>query len=419
VTVDRSTGRWRGVTALGFLGVAGGALFGNPGLLLAGMVSAGYAAYARGGSAPPVELRVERTLSDADPDPGDVVTVRTTVTNDADAALPDLRFVDGVPAGLSVVEGAARTYTALRAGGSTTFTYAVEAARGAHQWGDATAYARDASGAVEREAAVETPATTLTCVARLRASADAPLSAVTGRQAGTVTADRPGAGVEFHSVREYRPGDPLSRVDWNRFAETGDLSTVAFDAERMATVVLAVDCRRAAYADADGETAHAVEHAVDAARQLAASLLDDGNRVGALAVGPSVAHLRPGLGRSHRVRLREFLATAPPRAPPDERMYPRHLDEVRRLLDGDVQVVWLSPLVDEFAVSVPRTLVTDGHAVTVVSPDVTRAGTPGERLARAERSLRLTRLRRGGVPAVDWPPDEPLAAALTAAEATR
>jgi uncharacterized protein (DUF58 family) len=49
-----------------------------------------------------------------------------------------------------------------------------------------------------------------------------------------------------------------------------------------------------------------------------------------------------------------------------------------------------------------------GHPVLVVSPDVTGTGSPGARVAAAERRLRLRQLRACGARVVDWDPGEPL-----------
>ena len=38
-------------------------------------------------------------------------------------------------------------------------------------------------------------------------------------------------------------------------------------------------------------------------------------------------------------------------------------------------------MVDDYAVSIPQTLLTDGHAVTALSPDVTVRDTFGQQLA--------------------------------------
>jgi predicted CoA-binding protein len=71
---------------------------------------------------------------------------------------------------------------------------------------------------------------------------------------------------------------------------------------------------------------------------------------------------------------------------------------------GERQIIWLSPVVDRYGVEVARRLESAGHAVTVVSPDMTDDGTAGRRLAAADRRLRLDELRGTGIRVVDWRP---------------
>jgi hypothetical protein len=52
------------------------------------------------------------------------------------------------------------------------------------------------------------------------------------------------------------------------------------------------------------------------------------------------------------------------------------------------------------------------------SPDITKRSTPGGRVASAQRSLRLTELRRLGISVVNWDPEEPLAMALDRTQTT-
>lgn len=412
ILTDRRTNRWRGITTLGFLGLAAGGLFGRPGLLLASVLGLVFAAYARGGSAPTVDIDIERSVDGQLLSPGDTLFVRTTVKNVGDGFLPDVRIIDGVPPGVSVVDGSPRAYTALRAGGSMAITYTVSVERGTHTFEPVTVFARDASGAIERKALVEGPETTASCIPSLPAGTTVPLQEVTGQLAGPVASDIPGEGVEFHSLREYRPGDAPRRVAWDRFARTGELTTIEFNAERMATVIVAIDARPVAYVAAHGERPHAVEFEIEAARKLVAGLLQRGNRVGVIVVGATVKFLKPGMGKAHRARIREFLGREIPPVASDADVGPDVLADIRARLTGGHQIVWLTPISDEFSVGIARTLLTDGHAVTVVTPDVTRSETPGQQLARAERTLRLARLRDVGVRVVDWRPPQPLESAI-------
>jgi uncharacterized repeat protein (TIGR01451 family) len=401
-----ATNRWTGVDGVALLLGGLGVVTRQPGLVVAGVLGVALAAYARSGGRPTVSLAVDRDLSDASPDPGDEVTVTLRVRNTGETTLPDLRLVDGVPPGVEAADPA-RHGTALRPGRSATFSYAVTARRGEHEWGPLRVLARDVAGGFERDVELDCE-TTMRCEPRLEATADLPLRDLTTRYTGRVATDVAGAGVEFYATREYRPGDPQSRVDWNRWARTGELATRQFREERAATVCLLVDSREEAYVAPDEEAPNAVERGVDAASAAVPALLSSGDRVGLATFGPVECWLAPGSGADHRARARRLLATHPGFAstPPGGRFFPSvTLRRLRRRLPADAQVILLSPLSDDYLVTVARRLDAYGHAVTVISSDPTRRGTTGRLLARVERRNRLRRLRRAGVRVVDWGED--------------
>jgi uncharacterized protein (DUF58 family) len=384
-------------------------------VLLSGVVGVAFAAYARTADVPDVQLDVTRTVSDDEPLPGDEVKVLLAVENVGDSMLPDLRLVDGVPDALPVVSGSARLGTALRPGKTAQLSYTVEAERGDHAFEPATVVARDFSGAVEVETEVECE-TTLECVPKLGTTVDIPLRAQTTQYTGRVTTDVGGSGVEFHATREYRPGDPLSRVDWNRLARTGELTTIQFREERAASVVVLVDAREKAYLSPDDEERNAVQYGVDAAGKIVTKLLDAGDRVGLASLGPENCWLAPGAGHQHQARARDLLATHPAFAPipSDEMFYPTtRLKQIRKRLPAASQVVFVTPLCDDFGPEVARRLDAEGHLVTVVSPDPTATETAGQRFARTQRKHRISELRQTGLRVVDWDTDETFGVALT------
>jgi uncharacterized repeat protein (TIGR01451 family) len=407
VTAVRCTNRWRGVAALAVAALAVGVAGKRPLVLLTGVVGVVYAAYPHVVGRPDPDLALDRTVSDASPAPGDEVEVAVTVRNDGDATLWDLRVVDGVPAMLRVTGGTPRHAAVLRPGETATLRYAVAADQGIHRFDPATVLARDPSGGTE----VETTATAETTVESRAGSTAA--GAATDRAAGVHPADEAAAGVEFARTREYRRGDPRSRVDWKRFARTGDLTTVEFRPDRAASVVVAVDARRAAYVGQPDQP-HAVARAVAAAEQVVAGVADAGDRVGVTGFGRGPVWLQPGVGRGHRARARRLLSgpAFAARAPDESTDLDGQLAALRARLGGDAAIVLFSPLADDDAARAARLLAAWGHAITVVSPDPTADEGAGTGLAGVERATRVAALRSAGARVVDWQPDEPLAAAV-------
>jgi len=415
VPARRATGHWRGASVVALLGLGIGALVEQPAVVLAGVVGIGFAAYASSGALPPGEVSIERTVSSARPEPDEAVEVTVAVTNESDRFLPDVRLVDGVPEALAVADGSPRFGTALRPGETASFTYSITARRGIHGFGPAVVAARNLNGTVETERRIDAE-TTLTCVPALRATAaPLPLRRDATQQVGRVGTETGGEGVEFYATREYRPNDALNRIDWNRRARTGELTTVEFREERAARVVLLIDARQSAYVSPTPRDPHAVDRSVAAAGRLYATLAAAGNRVGLAAVGDDDCWLPPGSGVDHETRARELLATHPALAPVPggSRAAPSDWEErFRRRLAGGTQLIVFTPLVDETGAGLVRRLEAYGHPATVVSPDPTADRTAGDRLTRVARTLRTSRLRRAGIPVLDWAPDEPIDAAV-------
>lgn len=412
MTERSDTNHWRGVLVFSTLAVAVGLITEAPSLFLIAGVGVVYAVYPAVTPEPSAEITVSRSLSDPHPANGEHVRVETTVENVGDSPIVDLRFVDGVPPALSVLDGSPRRGTALPAGGSTTLSYTIEAKRGKHRFQPATVVVRDLSGARELETTVGGDVE-IDCTADLNA---APLRPQTLDYVGRVLSGQVGEGIEFDRTREYQRGDAKSRIDWKRFARTNELATVEFRTERSVTVTLLVDARTSAYRST-ADDIHAVGLCVSAAEQLLVTLLADRNRVGLAGFGRAFPWIRPDTGRDHLVRAQQTLASHEafhPTPPGDDDGVGKQFETLRERLPDEAQVILLSPLCDDWIVSAALRLDAYGYPVSVVSPSVVEPDTLGRQFAALERSNRVATLRSGDVPVVEWDPDVPLSRSVAA-----
>lgn len=419
------TAQYDSLVAGALLIVLLGAFLGDPWVVALAAVPLGFVVAGLVNTVPEPEIAVDRTVEPQQPVPADPVTVQLVVRNEGDSPLPDLRLVDGVPEGLSVVDGQRSLATALAPGETDSVTYTVEAKRGSHSFdppqarvrGLATGTYRDIAPSVsgdERFAArlyLETP----------------PTVHETATLVGAVTADTGGSGIEFHTVREYRPGDPINRIEWRRLARDGELTTVNFRERGGLLVFVIVDCRqsgdiglgpgRVAGSDLCRYAADRIVHALDSA----------GHETGVAVLGPTGIPLISAGSSKLQVQTRKALRSV---VDGDDWHGARiNVDTVEgttlseRLLERfkpGTQVVLVTPLGDDVSVTTARQLRAHGHRVTVVSPDTGGRETAGVRLAGARRDARLVQLGRTGAETVDWPRAEPLPVALstTAADQT-
>jgi len=437
-----------GLVAVLLVGAVG-VLTGNDGLLLLALVPLAYVAYGTVGEAGD-SVAVERSFDPDQPRPDERVRVRVRVENTGDRTLPDVRIVDDVPADTDVEEAPALA-TALRPGETATLSYAVRPGYGTYRFGPVTVRSRNAAGTaavtVERTPAADTLDPTA-------AVDEVPLRDRTTPQAGRRPADAAGSGVEFYATREYRRGDPRSRIDWRRLARTGELTTVEFREERATTTVFVVDARPAARRE------NALALSTYAADRGLRVLREEGASAGALALREGIELLaEPGRGPLdvdpfERLDAGEAEATgavtdggsdtgrtsagdgdasrdtdrtgdAPDRPSAGSRAeddwfadqdgaMAAGAEQGRRLaarLPPRAQVVLCGPLLDDEPVAVVRALATLGVPVTVLSPDVTGA-TLGGRAAAAARRARIGEARAAGTLVVDWDPETRLALAL-------
>ena len=416
--------RWRGALAGTLLLTTLGLLYAEARLFAAAAIPLVYVAVgALSSLSGASEPEIERTLEPSSPPPGGEVEVTLTVRNPGESALADVRIVDGVPDELAVSSGSPRRAVALRPGEERTLSYSVVAKRGEYEFGDPAVRARTTSATDRVTTAVEAAGeTALSCT---RAVADPPFGRASPRRVGTHTTDSGGEGIEFHSTREYRPGDPISRIDWRRFAKSGDLTTVRFREERAARTVVVVDARpvarttpSAAYPNGAALATYAGERLYDAltgagvATSVTAVGLDADDVTGdfpaddllwADADGPGSARLvfdaagraadRDDSGHvpTDGTDPLDRMATSPtadgdsPRgADPERGRVAATADggrpaggssdaTTRRLLarlPADAQVVLVSPVADDWPRSLAESLSARGHDLAVLSPDV-------------------------------------------------
>ena len=447
---DERAYRWRtGAVAAGAL-VALGLLYASPLLLAATAVPLGYVVYGAVSSVPAdAAVRIERSFDEATPPPGESVTVRLTVENVSEATLPDLRVVDGVPDDLAVVDGAPRGALVLRPGESATVAYDVVARRGDYAFADPVVRLRSLSAG--RLVTETVPAAGETKLSSLDPVAAPPVGSTTPLRAGTHPTDSGGEGLEFHSTREYRPGDSISRIDWRRFAKTRDLSTVSYRQERAVRVVVVVDARPAGRVRPHPGAPTAASLSGYAAERIYETLVDGDVTTSVAAFGvdgadlsvPTAAGPLPWVDgeRDDATPLARSLFDAVQRVAddpdeggsgpvpaatdtdgphvPSERVTPDGgadaVDVLLAQFPSPARVVVVTPLADDWPVSFVRRLRRRQYPVTVFSPAPTSGGSLGGRVAGHERDVRLTDVSATGASAVDWDRDDPIEVALAAA----
>lgn len=421
-TAGRSR-RFRAAAAATLFLAGVGVAAGEPGVVAASAVPLSFVAYGALDAVPSVDdagLVAERSVSATPVPPGHRVRVRLRLRNDGPRRLHDVRVVDGVPAALSVVDGSPRGVEGLAPGETLVVEYGLTARRGEHAFDPARVRVRGRAGVATATGAVTaTGDRTLDC--RLDAGAP-PLDDQTTRRPGARAGDDGGPGVEFHSVREHRAGDPAGRIDWRGYAKRGELTTVDYRERRARSVVVVVDARRPNRAVAAHGRPTAVERCAYGAVRALTELLRAGDEVGVAVLGRTTDRdglpwLAPGRGTDHRARAvaRCRSACDPATTDTDADATPDLDGQARAVTERappDAQILLFSPLFDDPPVRAVADWRAAGRAVGVLAPDVLAATTVSGQHARTLRAIRLAAAGSTGARTVDWRRGTPLSLVL-------
>ncbi|WP_058993053.1 DUF58 domain-containing protein [Haloarcula sp. CBA1127] len=454
--MHRRVRRWSGGLAAALFLVSVSLLTAEPLLLAATAIPLIYVAYGALSRVPAgTDLQAARSVSDAQPTPGEPVAVELTLTNTGSSSLTDLRVIDGVPEELAVVEGSPRLCTSLRPNESVTLSYAVMAKRGTYTFDAAAVRVRTLSAS--DEVTVDLPVAgdgTLTCSNTV---SEVPMADATLPRAGTLPTDTGGSGLEFHSTRSYQPGDPVNRIDWRRYAKTDELTTIDYREEQAVRTVLVVDARPSARVTPEPGfptgaelSAYAAERLFDAlsrtsvvASVCAVGLAEedvpgglgpDGLAWVDASGGHAAAHARQIFDSVGRAAARQSDTDAADDADVSEDDQPEQLRggatrvttadggtiedpallAVLARLPPTAQVVVFSPAADDWPVSLVSSLAVRDYPTTLVSPSLARGDSLGAAVAGTERTARLQRAELSGATVIDWDLDSPIDVALRA-----
>lgn len=186
--------------------------------------------------------------------------------------------------------------------------------------------------------------------------------------------------IRIAGLRDYRPGDPLRRIDWKASARTGDLQSRVYEpsAEQQLYIMVNIDTMEHAW---EGYLRDELERTVSAAASIATWAAGNRFAVGLLANGayPNAdrpIRLAPSRSRDQITRVLEALAVVQPLTMGDLALQIRR--EAGRMSVGSTIVVIASLVPARLAGEILRLRV-EGHHVAVIatSERVDPASLPG------------------------------------------
>ena len=113
-------------------------------------------------------------------------------------------------------------------------------------------------------------------------------------QMGIKKRRRRGEGLEFHQLREYRPGDSMRQIDWKATSRIRKLISREYQDQRDQQVFFLIDCGRRMTAK-DGELSH-FDHNLNSVLLLAYVALRQGDAVGLMTFSGTPRYVAPRKG---------------------------------------------------------------------------------------------------------------------------
>ncbi len=116
------------------------------------------------------------------------------------------------------------------------------------------------------------------------------------------SASRAGFGLELRELRDHQPGDPFKHIAWSATARRGRLVSRVFETHARRSVWIVLDASPSMFWGPVGSAP--IDLAMDAAFQIAHTLIAKGDRVGLLVHDDAVrVEIQPASGRAHLRRL--------------------------------------------------------------------------------------------------------------------
>ena len=220
---------------------------------------------------------------------------------------------------------------------------------------------------------------------------------------------RGGEGNEFASIRTFRSGDRLRRINWQRSARSSELQVNATWADLDTHVALVLDVDDLGASDGIDGRASSLDAGVRAAGAIAEHYATRGERVSLRTFGGVVTEsVAPGTGRGQLRRTLDTLARVRP-TPSRRAFASSQVTQWRHVSTTGQMTVMLSPMIAPDSLDLAVSLARQGHAVVVIDTLPEHVVVDDDQLTALAWRIRLLERRRelrlmaaAGIPVVAW-----------------
>ncbi|MDP7388028.1 MAG: DUF58 domain-containing protein [Candidatus Thalassarchaeaceae archaeon] len=236
---------------------------------------------------------------------------------------------------------------------------------------------------------------------------------------GAVNIRNPGEGSNFYNLREYIPGDPMKKVNWNATARSGGKMMVnEYERDAVSDIILIVDSR--SMSETGPVSRNSLVYSTRAAASLAQHFLARRDSVGLVTYGDEIVSVDRDTGKKQLYVILTKLAGAVAKGNTPLRVVTNRL---MPHINRGSPIIILSPLEDDpTIIDAVRDLRARNFMVTILSPssidfefDARRLDPVGYELLKTERDILMTEIRGLGANIMDWEPEMLLVTALAGA----
>ncbi|MET1101323.1 MAG: DUF58 domain-containing protein [Pyrodictiaceae archaeon] len=215
---------------------------------------------------------------------GKEAKVRLRIVNKSPILIERLDVIDNPPRLFKIPAGVApRAVVFLPVGGEAVIEYRVRLVMGEHEWGETRLILEDPLGLFRAERIVKTGLRVRVQPRPLGLPRRIMISIATALPTGVSKTGRKGSGTEFHSVREYMPGDDIRLVDWKAYARLRKLMVKEFEQEVSLYAIIVLDVTPTMIYGVVGETK--LEYSMRLAASLATYFASRGDYYTLLVAG--------------------------------------------------------------------------------------------------------------------------------------
>lgn len=359
-----------------------------------------------------IDIVVNRQIDGISFNSRDPICVCFLVKNNG-SSLTNLRIEDTLFPSMKILEGQSHQRISLSAGEEVEINYKFNAVRGVYSWKSVRIVASDPFGLFSLERDFPAPGDILVRPEMMKFHNNPFKPLKTFHTSGQILSRRAGAGTDFFGIREYRAGDSLRHINWQKNARRPhQYFTNEYEREEITDFGVILDTRQLTkYFDRESEL---FERSISAAASLSERILGNGNRVALLTFGETITSVFPGFGKRQLNRVIRCLVETTMSAYIPFR-YLKYIST--RLFPSRSMIIVFSTL-DSQDLDVYARLCAYGYEILVISPDPvehtmrslqkTEMNALAFRAAQIERVILLKRLMKMGIKVVDWKGDESL-----------